>query len=149
MKGISPMVAEVLLIALVVAVFGIIISWITGFTRVQIKTTNKQSSTELSCSYGGIKFMSTPSVTYNSTTGNLTGAVENNGNVALGNIRLQILYNNSTLQTITISSELSPGDISYFNVHISSNYQMVRVTTNCTSPEVSDELTSDEITSTS
>ena len=147
MKGLSPLVAEVLLIAFAVGVGAIIATWVLGFTRSSTKTVSKQSSTQLACTYGSIKFLSSPPLTYNSTSGNLTGAVENNGNIPLGDIRLQILYTNSTLSVINLSpSQLTSGGVISFNVKISSNYQTVRVVTNCTNPEVSDEASSSKIT---
>lgn len=150
MKGLSPLIAEVLLIAFAIGVGAIIITWVTGFTKSSTKTVGQQSSSQIQCTYGSIKFLSSPPLTYNSTTSNLTGAVENNGNIVLGNLRLQILYDNGSLQQIPLSpSELSPGDIVSFNVKISSNYQLVRVVTNCTSPEISDQTSTSEIVSTS
>jgi len=147
MKALSPLVAEVLLIAFVVGVGAIIATWVTTFTKSSSATVEKQSSAQITCTYGSIKFLSSPPLTYNSTSGNFTGAVENNGNIALGNVRLQVIYDNSTLQVIQLPrSELSAGDIISFNVQISSNFNIIRVTTNCTSPEVSDEVQRSAVT---
>ena len=150
MKGLSPLIAEVLLIAFVVGIGAIIITWVTGFTKSSTKTVSQQSNAQIACTRGSIKFLTNPPLTYNTTSGNLTGTVENDGLIGLGNLRLQIIYNNSTLQEIPLSpSQVSPGGMVSFNVRISSNYQLVKVMTNCTSPEVSDEATSSEIVSTS
>lgn len=145
MKGLSPLIAEVLLIAFVITVGTIIATWVTSYSRTTVKKVNKQSNIELTCSYGSISFSTQPLC--NETTETISGFVKNNGNVDLGNIRLQIIYKNSSFSVFNLTDALSPGEIYSFNVSVDcSSLSMIRVITNCTQPEVSDELSSDEIT---
>jgi len=132
MKGLSPVIASILLIALTVAVASIVGLWVSGFTRTSTKTIEEKSAKELVCTYGGIRFSSVPEPTYSTTTGNFSGAVENTGTIVLGNVKLQVIYDNSSLETINLVNVLQPGEVYVFNVSISENFEIIRVTTNCT-----------------
>ena len=54
LKGISPLVATVLLIAFVVAVAGLVATWVNSFTRSQTELVGQQSTLSITCSYGNI-----------------------------------------------------------------------------------------------
>lgn len=153
MKGISALIATVLLIAFTVGTAGIISVWLTSFTKEQTGTIGNQASNSVICSYGGINLRS---LTFNGTTGLLNGSVENTGTVALGNVSLQILYTNSSDQKnplckvgsqavncTTANLTLSPREMSSFSVAIGSNYDKIRTYTNCSS--VYDEAASTEV----
>ncbi|MEM5790827.1 MAG: archaellin/type IV pilin N-terminal domain-containing protein [Candidatus Aenigmatarchaeota archaeon] len=141
MKGISPLVATVLLIAFVVSVAGILSIWLNSLTLSTTQLVGSEASTAITCSYGGIR------LTDLSFSNNfLIGGIENTGSITLGNISLQIVYLNLTTQKIELCLEggvakscfssnltLSPRDLIYFNVSASSNFDKIRVLTNCTS----------------
>lgn len=141
MKGISPLVATVLLIAFVVSVAGILSIWLHSLTVSTTQLVGTEASVAIACSYGGIKLTDL----YFSNNF-LTGGIENTGSITLGNISLQIVYSNLTTQKFELCLEdgiakscslsnltLSPRDLIYFNISISSNYDKIRVLTNCTS----------------
>jgi flagellin-like protein len=128
MKGISSLIATVLLIAFTVSVAGIISVWLTGFIRGSTQTVSEQAGSELVCSYGGI---SLTSLKY--CGGGLSGRVDNTGNIVLGNITIQILYTNASSQKHYRNVTLDPREGHTFNVSCSSNYDTVRVITNCSS----------------
>jgi flagellin-like protein len=155
MKGISPLVATVLLIAFTVAVAGMLSTWLTGFTSSTSKQVSDSSSTTLSCSYGGI---SLGSLKYGSSSSSLAGNIENTGTVSLGNVSIQIVYTNKTVGNYFLATQngvginssnavknisLIPRDLITFNVTAQSNYELVRVSTNCSS--VFDSATAGEI----
>jgi len=134
-KGISPLIAEVLLIGFTVTVASIVILWVTGFTRTSTKTISSQAETQLACTYGGIDFYGT--VTYNSTSQTLFGYLKNTGNVPLGNINFQIVYDNGTIDSRFLDVALIPTNItSFYFTDISSNIDLIHVSTNCTNPPV-------------
>jgi flagellin-like protein len=144
-KGISPLIAEVLLIGFTVAVASIIILWVTGFTKTSTKTISSQAETQMACTYAGIDFYG--SVTYNSTSGTLFGYLRNTGNIPLGNISFQVLYDNGTIQNFqNYLSEILPTNVASFSLTgISSNLNMIYVSTNCTNPPVAAKISASEI----
>jgi len=156
-KGISPMVATVLLIAFTVAVAGIVSIWITGFTTTSTEGVGEHSEIELYCAYGGI---SVSSLSYCNSNSYLSGIVENTNLVDIGNITIQITFQNAT-QTQKIylckngsacmglgasNMSLTPRELATFNVTIDgSNYDKIHVYTNCSN--VYDDALSSDVTS--
>lgn len=143
MKGISPLIATVLLIAFTVAVAGLLSTWLTGFTSQSTKQVSESSSTTLSCSYGGVSF---GSLKFSSGTSTIAGNIENTGTVSLGNISIQVIYANKSISTYLLclsggvgsnctakNMSISPRDLVTFNVSTSSTYDTIRVSTNCSS----------------
>jgi flagellin-like protein len=92
-KGISPIVATVLLIAFTVSVAGILSVWLTGFTQTTTETVSKKSSTELTCAYGG---MSLSSLRFSSAAGRISANIENSGQISIGSISFQVFYRNGS-----------------------------------------------------
>ncbi len=74
-KGMSPLIASVLLIAVTVGVAAILINWFTSYTKGQ--TSKISSSTTTECTYKNIDFTSNP--TYDNDTNTLTLKLENSG----------------------------------------------------------------------
>jgi flagellin-like protein len=159
-KGISPLIATVLLIAFTVSVAGMISVWLTSFTKTSTDVVGTQANTQIICSNGQIDLQS---VNYCSTNKYLSGDVSNPSTIALGNISLQILYSNGTqeprlyllLQGSSVSTNttccgnlsISPGEKYRFNVSgIDSNYDRIRVVTNCTE-RATDEVQSGDVSS--
>jgi flagellin-like protein len=135
-KGISPMIATVLLIAFTVAVAGIVSVWITGFTMTSTSQVTEQSNIELYCSYGGI---AVSNLKYCNTY--LSGIVENTNLVDIGNVTMQIIFDNSTTQKFYLYKNnntslgfmaIKPRELDSFNLSIGgSNYNIIHVYTNC------------------
>jgi flagellin-like protein len=157
-KGVSPLIATVLLIAFTVAVAGIISVWLTGFTRTTSETVGSQANIQIICNNGQI---SLSNLKYCSTNGYLSGDISNSGTIALGNITLQILYDNgtqhpklylsliggsvSTSTTCCGNLSISPAEKYRFNTSVNSNYEIIRVITNCTAT-VTDEAQASDVT---
>lgn len=139
-KGVSPLIATVLLISFTVAVAGIIATWITQFASTTSQTVSKQSDTEITCAYGSVNIRS---LKYSSPF--LSGVVENNGQIDLGSISLSIIYQNATSEKIqlcksgitgqscaTSNLSLRVSEQQSFNFTLNgSNYEEIRVITNC------------------
>jgi flagellin-like protein len=147
-KGVSPLIATVLLIAFTIAVGGIISVWLTSFTTTTTQTVGQQSQTQIVCGTGGIQLSN---VGYCSPY--ITGYVSNTGSISLGNITFTVLYADTTremfytqynstvmkLSTCCGNFTMLPGEKYWFNFSISkSNYQILRVVTNCTT--ITDEV---------
>jgi flagellin-like protein len=157
-KGISPLIATVLLIAFTVAVAGIISVWLTGFAKITTSTVGSQANIEIICNNGQISFSN---LIYCSTSGYLSGDISNSGTIALGNITMQIIYTNGTqhpklylslIGSSTNTSTACCGNLTIssaekyrFNTSVSSNYDKIRVITNCTA-KVTDEADSSDVT---
>lgn len=143
-KGISPLVATVLLIAFVVAIAGLIATWVNSFARTQTELVGQQSTLSITCSYGNINLKD---VRFQSAATRLAGTIENNGQIALGNITLSVVYQNATSQNVGLCSDptgavscsvanltLTVAQQAAFNVTIwGSNYGSVKVVSNCSS----------------
>ena len=141
MKGVSPLVATVLLIAFTISVAGIISIWLISFSRTSSETIGSEAEKQLICSYGGI---SLSNLRYSSSAGRMAGEVENTRTIVLGNISIQIMYTNATSQKTALNITLLPREKAAFNISASSNYDKIRVMTNCSS--VYDEVTSSDVT---
>jgi len=155
MKGISPMIATILLVGVTVAVAAMVSTWFLGFSSRSVGTVSEKSEYELTCSRGGISFSD---VCYSSNY--LYGYVSNTGMINLGNVTIQIIYDNATQVnyylsysggSVTYSTTccgdlvIKPGETYVFNVSCNSNYNRIYVYTNCSN--VKDELLSTDISS--
>ncbi len=145
MKGVSPIVASVLLIAFAIAVAGLYSGWITSFTKTTTEEVQEQSEKRVTCSYGGIAL---DDVKYNKTAGNISGKVENTDLIVLGNIDFEIFYVNDNREKLDLNIILEPGEKNTFNrqvlnMNITNNYNKIRVISNCSN--VYDEISSSDV----
>jgi flagellin-like protein len=143
MKGISPLIATVLLISVTIAIAGIVWQWSGGFFQDQTERVSEQSDRTILCSYGSINVKD---LRFQTTQSRLSGNIENTGQIAIGNVSISIVYQNSTSQTIKLCTDptgsvsCTGGNLSLdiaervgFNVSIwGSNYDSIRIGTNCT-----------------
>ena len=150
-KGVSPLIATVLLIAFTIAVGGIISVWLTQFAGTTTETVGKESQIQITCGTGGVAFTNV-----NYCNSYLSGEVTNTGSISLGNITFTVLYkdasrevfythyNGTMVYTITTccgNMTMFPAEKFNFNFSLrATNYEMLRVTTNCTTVRVSDEV---------
>src|SRR3990172_5452125 len=151
MKGVSPLIATVLLIAFTIAVGGIISVWLTQFTMTTTETVGKESENQITCGTGGVQLTN-----IELCSNYLSGEISNSGSIGLGNITLTILYLNSSREVMYLQNNggtlaklasccgnltMLPADKYGFNVSIGgSNYDILRATTNCTTIRVSYEV---------
>jgi len=157
MKGISPIIATILLIAMTVAVAGIAGSWLLTFSKTSTGTVGQKADLELLCNKGGISFSE---ICYSNNY--ISGYITNTGTIALGNITIQIMYTNASQQTnylsygggIITTSASCCGNLSMyanekfkFNISASSDYDRMYIFTNCTG-KVTDEVKASDILTT-
>lgn len=119
-KGISPLVAVVILIALVITVGGLISSWISTFV---IETSN-QDTCAISTIY------SVTEVSHNETTGHLKARITNSGQDTVHNFTVEA-DNGSMIVTIAPTSpastyELDPGQSQYLLAN-TTNYNITSI----------------------
>ncbi|MEM5882836.1 MAG: archaellin/type IV pilin N-terminal domain-containing protein [Candidatus Aenigmatarchaeota archaeon] len=156
LKGISPLVATVLLIAFTVASAAIISFWLIPFLTSITQSTSEEADVQLKCSRGGISLFD---LNYNLSSSTLSGKIENTGSVSLGNLALQILYLNSTVEKIDLcysegnviscknsNLTISPRTLVSFSIKIPNNYDILTLTTNCSGYGVYGRASRDEIT---
>jgi flagellin-like protein len=87
-KGISPLVAAVLLIAVTMTIAGVLAFWASGFVREQTALfSNETVATE--CNFAKFRVHS---CNYNSSSQKLIFLLENNGVVDLKNVIVQLIY---------------------------------------------------------
>ena len=143
-KGISPLIAEVLLIGFTVAVASIVILWATSFTRTSTSTIGNQANVQTICMSAGIDFYGT--ITYNSTSRTLSGYVRNTGNVPLGNISFQVIYPTTTTNFPNQISELLPQNVASFSLpNVDQGFNSLIVYTNCSSVQGTTKIDSSQI----
>ncbi|HLC59192.1 MAG TPA: archaellin/type IV pilin N-terminal domain-containing protein [archaeon] len=147
MKGISPLIATVLLIGFTVAISGIVSIWAKQFAQTNVDLVNKEATARINCTFGAVTLSS---VNYCSTSAYLSGRITNNGVISLGAITLQAAYNNGSTITdplclagssliICTSSNLTvaPGYLYSFNISgFSDGFVLVSAITDC--PGVND-----------
>ncbi len=130
MKGISPLVATALLIAITISVAVILANFVTSYTR--------QTLSNLpTCVGGSLNFVSTEYPKWDSVASKITAVVEAQY-VALGNFSFEILFTNDTVRTYSdtqglalksgsTGTTISPGLTGVSKTDI----KQVRLATNC------------------
>jgi hypothetical protein len=142
-KAVSPLVATVLLIGLVISIAGIIFVWIHGFAILATEVAEEEMEPVIECTYGRIALLD---LRYCEPW--LGGVFYNRGTIDLYDLRFQILYANLSMERIavcdvagtgvrcdvnvTANLTIGPREQIPFNVSIGgSNYEMVRLLTVC------------------
>lgn len=146
-KGISPLIAAVLLIAFAIAVAGILSGWFTGLVKSQSTQVGSQTEQSIECGYGGIRIQ-TDTIACNFTGSNdeLNFSLENSGSINMYDFKVQVyvddLVHTYTLKERTTNSKftdsypLKPDEIKSVFAAIGDNVtskdaDWIRVTTQC------------------
>ncbi|MDY6769444.1 MAG: archaellin/type IV pilin N-terminal domain-containing protein [Candidatus Nanohaloarchaea archaeon] len=135
-KGVSPLIAAVLLIAFTMAVAAILTAWVTTFTQEQTAELGNKSAKQIDCSFGQLEIFDTTS-----DTTWVTVAITNTGTVDFNNTSVTTLSGGSVLGKGYLS-DLGSGQTKSINVSWSSGgaAETVRIATQqC--PTVTDEAT--------
>jgi hypothetical protein len=112
--------------------------WLTSFQNAATEAVGEQAETQVRCSYGSISLRN---LKY--CNGALTGIIENIGTISLGNLKLQVVYKDGTAEKTDLGKNLKSGELYPFSANIHSNYDAIRILTNCSS--VIDEVSSEEV----
>lgn len=105
MKGISPLVASVLLVAITMSVAGILAFWVSSYTG---QTLPKINRTEEECRFSNFEISS---CIFNNATSNLTITLRNIGQYDLSQLKAQIFLTDGTVsQPISLEGVLPRGE---------------------------------------
>jgi flagellin-like protein len=127
LKGISPLVATVLLIAITMTLAGIVAFWGSSFIRTSLPTENQTQSFQ-ECVGGSIKLFSH---NYNSTTNVFSMVIYNDGNQKLKLTNITFIYSDRS-DAKFIESEISPTQVFVKNIdNVTSGYNSFIISTNC------------------
>jgi len=113
MKGISPMIATVLLIAFTIAIGGILSVWLSGYTKTATTTVETTTEAEIKCA-SSILFVK--EAKYSTTSNWITAIVSyEGGSEDLYNFTITVAkggyFNTTTISTYTKTSPLKAGQI--------------------------------------
>ena len=135
-KGVSPLVASVLLISFTMAIAAILATWATQYMTQQTSTLTTRGN-EANCVYAR---MNLDTYTYNKNSNQLILIIINDGRIGLQNFTLS-LFNGSGISTISLETDnsvtnkqntpLPAGEPRSFIVNGVSNITRFRVVSNC------------------
>lgn len=127
MKGISPLVAAVLLIATTMTIAAVLAYWASSFVRNSLPPIN---STDTECAGSNFDVYS---ASYDSVSKNFTIMLENTGRYNIKISVIDFFYSGSVLETHEINDMLSVGSgIARFSVtSVTSNYTKYIVASTC------------------
>ena len=135
-KGVSPLVAAVLLISFTMAIAAILATWATQYMTQQTSTLTARGE-EANCVYAR---MALDTYSYDSGTGQLVFIINNKGRISLQNFTM-FVYNTSGINRISLETDesvvnrqnatLSPGEPRSFIVNGISNISRFRVISTC------------------
>jgi flagellin-like protein len=133
-KGISPLVAAVLLIAVTMTIAGILAFWTTSFVRTHTEQFERESE-KVECRFADFEVFS---CSYNSTSKKITLILRNVRDIDLKNVTTFVIYQNESVipESGYALGLLKANTLKTFKLaNVSSDYKELLITTHC-SPEV-------------
>jgi flagellin-like protein len=101
-KGVSPLIATVLLIAFAVALGAVVMNWGRGYVQDTVDFAGDKSDSEIDCSLDvGLKLVkigSTKKICYTNIT-NMTTLLENGATKAISGLRFRLISTNDDVNT--------------------------------------------------
>lgn len=132
-KGISPLVAAVLLIAVTMAIAGMLAYWASSFVKTQTGGFENQS-VATQCNFGNLVI---DACSYLNSS-KIVVVLKNVGGIDLKEIALYVQYSNNSVSSQTFNDTLKINEIkSYTFLNVSSDYVKITARTHC--PVVSAE----------
>lgn len=127
-KGISPLVAAVLLIAVTMTIAGVLAYWATTFVKTQT-TTFQNESVASECSFANLVVHS---CSYSTNASQIALILDNVGRIELKDMVAQVVYSNNSVADHRLNGTL-PGNLlrSYTLTGVSPDYRSLVVKTNC------------------
>jgi len=127
LKGIDPLVATVLLIAVTMTLAGIIAFWGSSFVRSSLPSENQTQTIQV-CTGGSIKLISS---NYNSTTNTLSITIYNDGSQKLLLTNITFIYPDRA-ESKEINAEISPAQVFVKSIdNVANNFNSFMISTNC------------------
>jgi len=127
-KGLSPLVATVLLVAITMTIAGVLAFWASTFTKGGLPSENAtQSLQQCTGADFDIYYQS-----YNSTTGVLTIVFQNTGSADITLTNITFIYPDGSLDSKKIGSILSQASLQSFRIsNVTAGWNSYTVFTNC------------------
>lgn len=128
LKGISPLVAAVLLIAVTMTIAGVLAYWASSFVRTQTSLfQNETIATE--CNFGNF-IVHTCSFVSNSSQINLI--LSNTGTIDLRDINAFVIYPNGSVPQYTLNGSLPTKTLKPYSLTgVSGGYSKINIRTQC------------------
>lgn len=135
-KGISPLIAAVLLIAVTMTIAGVLAYWASTFVRGQTEVFSNQTvATE--CQFGRFVI---EACSYNSAGQSVTFIIDNIGTIDLNNVSVFAVYPDNTVNSTQLAQGIASGQLKSFTAGgIANGFSAIRVRTHC--PNVFEETT--------
>lgn len=135
-KGISPLVAAVLLIAATMSIAGILSYWATSYVKIQTEQFKNQTATS-ECNFADFRIYQ---CVYNSTDKKVNLILENIKTVELKELKLYVEYSTGNISSpISLNETLSSGAIKSYVITGISNFTNIIVKTQCPEINVKDD----------
>ena len=104
-KAISPLIAAVLLIAFTMAIAGILVSWMTGFTKTETNYVGDKADNQIVCTYAGLDAKKNDvSYNFSGSSSTVNVSVLNSGDQALYNFTF-LVKTNSNIYTFVPTNQ--------------------------------------------
>jgi flagellin-like protein len=111
-KGVSPLVATVLLVAATMSIAGILAYWTSGFVKSTLPEIN---TTQEQCKYSGFKIYQ---CSYSNTTSQLLITLNNYKTIEVKNLVLYSFFSNGTTSSgINLNQSLIPGEFKTYTIN--------------------------------
>lgn len=141
-KGLSPLVATILLVGITVSVAALVSFWVKDFVTSISRTVANNTESQMKCVYGSIALSD---VNYCANRNELSGRIINNEIISFNTVTLQIIYTNgsSPFFPLCLSGSnvvscgfsnltISPGYIYAFNISgITNGFSFINIITDC------------------
>lgn len=121
-RGVSPLIATVLLIAFAVALGAVVMNWGKSYVEDQAEHAGTKSSTEIKCQIDidlEVKeIRGQPKICYNNGTGNssLVVMLENQGSETIESVRMVLIGENEEIYSVELNdSSLAAGEVKKFD----------------------------------
>ena len=128
MKGISPLVATVLLMAVTMTIAGFLAYWSSSFVSTQTERFSNQSvATE--CNFGNFVVYS---CVFSSNSSHVNLILSNTGSVELKDLVAYVIYPNNTVPSFSLNGTLPTKSLKPFTLAgVSSGYSKINIRTGC------------------
>ena len=132
-KGISPLVAAVLLIGVTMTIAGILAYWAGSFVRSQVAAFENQTVTS-ECNFADFRIYA---CSYDSDSQKMTFILNNLRTVDLKNLTVFVINQDNTVTTIPLNDSLPGNSLKSFSISVSPNYKTITIKTHCPGVSVS------------
>jgi flagellin-like protein len=112
-RGLSPLIAAVLLVAFTVAIAAFLATWSKSYTETQALAVEKETVAKLACGKAGLRIKACAFVKVpNENNYTVRLLARNAGSLKLGNLKVVIFYPDDTVKTLNFDPDLTlaPGD---------------------------------------